>query len=234
MVSAASSKFSYPMQVTCALKWLYVFGIRRSPPLGRRAYLQMQFPGRLASNGLSAILRATFKNTIFHELTRRNTKDLKRAVLIFVALRMALWMKYPEEFRDCTLVSAQLLLGSYPVPEWLIALPSQQALIDATKVVFKIQELAGIDVIADGELYRWDVNHPRHQWNDRILHGAMDGIRSPGYAERTSNSFAVWKNALSFRARRRGRRRHRRRHAQPGRRLPPRPRLHHAPDEVHA
>jgi 5-methyltetrahydropteroyltriglutamate--homocysteine methyltransferase len=46
------------------------------------------------------------------------------------------------------------------VPDWLLALPSQQALIDATKVVFQIQELAGIDVVADGELYRWDVNHP--------------------------------------------------------------------------
>jgi 5-methyltetrahydropteroyltriglutamate--homocysteine methyltransferase len=27
-------------------------------------------------------------------------------------------------------------------------------------VVLKTQELAGIDVVADGELYRWDVNHP--------------------------------------------------------------------------
>ena len=44
------------------------------------------------------------------------------------------------------------VVGSYPVPEWLIGMPSQQALLDATKVVFKIQELAGIDVVADGEL----------------------------------------------------------------------------------
>jgi 5-methyltetrahydropteroyltriglutamate--homocysteine methyltransferase len=41
-----------------------------------------------------------------------------------------------------------------------VALPSEQGLIDATRVVFQIQELAGIDVVADGELYRWDVNHP--------------------------------------------------------------------------
>jgi 5-methyltetrahydropteroyltriglutamate--homocysteine methyltransferase len=46
------------------------------------------------------------------------------------------------------------------VPDWLVALPSEQALIDATSVVFKIQELAGIDVVADGELYRFDINHP--------------------------------------------------------------------------
>ena len=52
------------------------------------------------------------------------------------------------------------VVGSYPVPDWLAALPSQQALIDATRVVFKTQEMAGIDVVADGELYRFDVNHP--------------------------------------------------------------------------
>ena len=42
------------------------------------------------------------------------------------------------------------VVGSYPVPEWLVALPSQQALTDATRVVFKTQEMAGIDVVADG------------------------------------------------------------------------------------
>src|SRR5258707_7584929 len=52
------------------------------------------------------------------------------------------------------------VVGSYPVPDWLSALPSEQALLDATSVVFKVQELAGIDVVADGELYRFDVNHP--------------------------------------------------------------------------
>jgi 5-methyltetrahydropteroyltriglutamate--homocysteine methyltransferase len=52
------------------------------------------------------------------------------------------------------------VVGSYPVPEWLVALPSEQALADATAVVLKTQELAGIDVVADGELYRFDINHP--------------------------------------------------------------------------
>lgn len=70
------------------------------------------------------------------------------------------------------------VVGSYPVPEWLVALPSQQALIDATKVVFKIQELAGIDVIADGELYRWDVNHPDTNGMIEYFIRPMDGIRS--------------------------------------------------------
>ncbi len=44
--------------------------------------------------------------------------------------------------------------------DWLAVSPSQQALEDATMVVLKTQELAGIDVLADGELYRFDINHP--------------------------------------------------------------------------
>jgi 5-methyltetrahydropteroyltriglutamate--homocysteine methyltransferase len=51
-------------------------------------------------------------------------------------------------------------VGSYPVPDWLAALPSEQALVDATRVVFDLQRQAGIDLPTDGELYRFDVNHP--------------------------------------------------------------------------
>ncbi len=51
-------------------------------------------------------------------------------------------------------------VGSYPVPDWLAALPSEQALVDATRVVFDLQRRAGIDLPTDGELYRFDVNHP--------------------------------------------------------------------------
>src|SRR6266581_6459065 len=75
-----------------------------------------------------------------------------------------------ETFMFCVLCFTLLLamppailttvVGSYPIPDWLAAFPSQQALIDATKVAFKTQELAGIDVVADGELYRFDINHP--------------------------------------------------------------------------
>src|SRR5262245_31428976 len=52
------------------------------------------------------------------------------------------------------------VVGSYPVPDWLPALPSEQALKDATATIFHTQELAGIDLVADGELYRFDINHP--------------------------------------------------------------------------
>ncbi len=51
-------------------------------------------------------------------------------------------------------------VGSYPIPDWLAALPSEQARLDATRVVFDIQRRAGIDLPTDGELYRFDVNHP--------------------------------------------------------------------------
>jgi 5-methyltetrahydropteroyltriglutamate--homocysteine methyltransferase len=51
-------------------------------------------------------------------------------------------------------------VGSYPVPDWLAALPSEQAILDATRVIVDTQRQAGIDLPTDGELYRFDVNHP--------------------------------------------------------------------------
>ena len=52
------------------------------------------------------------------------------------------------------------VVGSYPVPSWLAASPSSASLRDAVLVVLKTQELAGLDVIADGELSRFNVNLP--------------------------------------------------------------------------
>jgi 5-methyltetrahydropteroyltriglutamate--homocysteine methyltransferase len=52
------------------------------------------------------------------------------------------------------------VVGSYPIPSWLAAHPSTPNLKDAILVVLKTQELAGLDVIADGELTRFNVNHP--------------------------------------------------------------------------
>jgi 5-methyltetrahydropteroyltriglutamate--homocysteine methyltransferase len=70
------------------------------------------------------------------------------------------------------------VVGSYPVPEWLVALPSQQSLIDATRVVFKTQEMAGIDVVADGELYRFDINHPDTNGMIEYFIRPLSGVRS--------------------------------------------------------
>jgi 5-methyltetrahydropteroyltriglutamate--homocysteine methyltransferase len=53
------------------------------------------------------------------------------------------------------------VVGSYPLPDWLAAAPSEQALADAMRVVIHTQEQAGLDLVCDGELYRFDVNHPQ-------------------------------------------------------------------------
>src|SRR5262245_3284662 len=70
------------------------------------------------------------------------------------------------------------VVGSYPLPDWLAALPSEQALTDATSVVLKTQELAGIDVVADGELYRFDVNHPDTNGMIDYFVRPLGGVRS--------------------------------------------------------
>jgi 5-methyltetrahydropteroyltriglutamate--homocysteine methyltransferase len=69
-------------------------------------------------------------------------------------------------------------VGSYPIPEWLAALPSEQAREDATRVVFDIQRRAGIDLPTDGELYRFDVNHPDTNGMIEYFVRPMEGIRT--------------------------------------------------------
>ena len=70
------------------------------------------------------------------------------------------------------------VVGSYPMLDWLAALPSEQALRDATAVVLKTQELAGLDLIADGELYRFDVNHPQTNGMIDYFVRKLGGIRT--------------------------------------------------------
>lgn len=69
------------------------------------------------------------------------------------------------------------VVGSYPVPDWLVAAPSEQALIDATRVVIATQEQAGVDVVCDGELYRFDLNHPETNGMIEYFVRPMGGIR---------------------------------------------------------
>ena len=69
------------------------------------------------------------------------------------------------------------VVGSYPVPEWLIAAPSEQGLIDATRVVIATQEKAGVDVVCDGELYRFDLNHPETNGMIEYFVRPMQGVR---------------------------------------------------------
>ena len=69
-------------------------------------------------------------------------------------------------------------VGSYPVPDWLAAHPTEQALLDATRVVFDIQRQSGIDVPTDGELYRFDVSHPDTNGMIEYFVRRLGGIRS--------------------------------------------------------
>lgn len=68
------------------------------------------------------------------------------------------------------------VVGSYPVPQWLVAAPSGQALVDATRVVIGIQEQAGIDLVCDGELYRFDLNHPETNGMIEYFVRPLDGV----------------------------------------------------------
>ncbi len=69
-------------------------------------------------------------------------------------------------------------VGSYPVPEWLSALPSEQALSDATRMVFALQRQLGIDLPVDGEFYRFDVNHPDTNGMIDYFVRPMSGMRT--------------------------------------------------------
>jgi 5-methyltetrahydropteroyltriglutamate--homocysteine methyltransferase len=53
-----------------------------------------------------------------------------------------------------------------------------EARVDATSVVFDTQRRAGIDLPTDGELYRFDVNHPETNGMIEYFLRPMSGIRS--------------------------------------------------------
>jgi len=89
-------------------------------------------------------------------------------------------------------------VGSYPVPDWLAALPSEQSLVDATRVVFDIQRRAGIDLPTDGELYRFDVNHPDTNGMIDYFVRRLGGIRSD-VGRREAEAFRA-KTEMRFRS----------------------------------
>lgn len=91
------------------------------------------------------------------------------------------------------------VVGSYPIPDWLAALPSRQSLADAIAVVLKTQELAGIDIVADGELGRFDVNHPETNGMVEYFVRPLANVRS----RITRTDVAAFRRdpGMSFRAR---------------------------------
>jgi 5-methyltetrahydropteroyltriglutamate--homocysteine methyltransferase len=68
------------------------------------------------------------------------------------------------------------VVGSFPQPEWLRVHPTRDSLRDATLVVVRTQEMAGVDVLSDGELSRFDVNHPETNGMIDYFVGQMDGV----------------------------------------------------------
>src|SRR5688500_9462219 len=94
------------------------------------------------------------------------------------------------------------VVGSYPLPDWLAAAPSEQALEDAMRVVLHTQEAAGIDLVCDGELYRFDLNHPETNGMIEYFTRPMQRIRTAiGFSARLADAKAA---GMRFRRRRRG------------------------------
>ncbi len=89
-------------------------------------------------------------------------------------------------------------VGSYPVPEWLQALPSEQGVLYATRVVFDTQRQAGIDLPTDGKLYRFDTNHPDTNGMIEYFVRPMGGTRAD-FGRSETEAFAA-KQGMGFRA----------------------------------
>jgi 5-methyltetrahydropteroyltriglutamate--homocysteine methyltransferase len=70
------------------------------------------------------------------------------------------------------------VVGSYPAPSWLIGNSSRLVLRDAIMTVMKTQELAGLDVISDGELNRFDPSHPETNGMIDYFVSQMEGVRT--------------------------------------------------------
>jgi 5-methyltetrahydropteroyltriglutamate--homocysteine methyltransferase len=68
-------------------------------------------------------------------------------------------------------------VGSYPVPSWLVGNTSRLVLRDAVMAVLKTQELAGLDLLTDGELMRFDPSHPETNGMVDYFVAQMEGIR---------------------------------------------------------
>jgi 5-methyltetrahydropteroyltriglutamate--homocysteine methyltransferase len=69
------------------------------------------------------------------------------------------------------------VVGSYPVPSWLVGNTSRLVLRDAVMAVMKTQELAGLDLVTDGELMRFDPSHPETNGMVDYFVSQMDGVR---------------------------------------------------------
>ena len=70
------------------------------------------------------------------------------------------------------------VVGSYPVLPWMVTNPSRPVLRDAIMTVLKTQELAGLDLITDGELARFDPSNPEANGMVDYFVSRLSGIRN--------------------------------------------------------
>lgn len=90
------------------------------------------------------------------------------------------------------------VVGSYPVPDWLRAYPTKPHLRDAIMNVICTQELAGIELVSDGELSRFDVSHPETNGMIDYFVQPLGGVRT-AFGLTDSAEFGEEKR-LSYRA----------------------------------
>lgn len=70
------------------------------------------------------------------------------------------------------------VVGSYPIPRWLYGDSSKGTLRDAVSVVLHTQERAGIDIVSDGELNRFDPSHPETNGMIDYFVSQLSGVRT--------------------------------------------------------
>lgn len=69
------------------------------------------------------------------------------------------------------------VVGSYPTPKWLSDNPTEANLIKATKETLEVQQEAGLDLICDGEMYRFDPSHPETNGMIEYFIRPLNGVR---------------------------------------------------------
>ncbi len=70
------------------------------------------------------------------------------------------------------------VVGSFPPPRWFDGQSGRLALRDAIMVVLKSQELAGIDLVSDGELHRYNPDRPESSGIFEYFAARMAGVRT--------------------------------------------------------
>lgn len=69
------------------------------------------------------------------------------------------------------------VVGSYPVLPWMVGNAARTVVRDAFMVVLKAQELAGVDLLTDGELLRFDPSNPEANGMVDYFASQLGGIR---------------------------------------------------------